>query len=135
MPKLPGSKETTLMRSAVRTLRSKCPSCGVPPGSSHKSSCKEKNLRQTLKVPPRAVPEMPESLKIPKGQMWVRWICESCRREGLFTVPKNCNGTWPFDITLGLHRTVTRTCSIRDVTMRGGTDGVLEVILAKKKGA
>lgn len=78
---------------------------------------------------------MPKSLELPKDQVWVRWICECCKKTGLFTVPKDGNGTWPADITLGIHRTTNLRCAIKDVTMRGGQDGVFEIVLERGKSS
>lgn len=80
---------------------------------------------------------MPTSMRLPEGQIWIRWICECCKKTALFTIPKNGagSGTWPFEISLGMHRELSRGCKMKDVTLRGGHDGVLEVVMERGKSS
>lgn len=78
---------------------------------------------------------MPKKLEHPDGQLWVRWICHCCKKSGLVSLPGKGqgSGTFPFEVALGIHRTIMKSCNVKDVTMRGGTDGVLEVVLERGK--
>lgn len=77
-------------------------------------------------------PSMPKKLGLPSGQIWVGWECKCCQKDGLFTIPAKSDGTFPFEIALGIHRTVSRSCKMRDVTLTS-QKGVLTVVLERGK--
>jgi len=75
------------------------------------------------------------SAKPPEGQLWIRWVCKCCNKIGVFSAPRTgqLSGNFPFEITLGIHRTISRSCRIKDVTLRGSKEGILEVVLQRGK--
>jgi len=99
---------------------------------------RRKNLSTSPLPPPLPEPVITKirrahRLPPPDGHIWIRWCCSVCKQTALFTIPKDGTGTWPFEISLGMHREISRQCKFRGVTLRGGLDGILEVILDCRK--
>ena len=75
----------------------------------------------------------PKRVNVPEEQIPIRWICNVCCKNGIFTIPKNSAGQIPFDVALGIHRTMSLRCKMHDVTLTAGKDRVLQVVMSKDK--
>lgn len=73
-----------------------------------------------------------KTFRIPNDQVVIEWRCQVCNKGGLFTIPRKSPGQVPFEVALGLHRTMSERCQMHDVTLTA-EKGVMVVVLAKDK--
>jgi hypothetical protein len=72
-------------------------------------------------------PKPRKIFKIPEDQIVARWDCHVCNKSGLFTFPSKDSVVRIVDIAMGIHRTLSLTCKMHDVTLTRTEDKILTV--------